>query len=74
MNSMLALIARGDKKELSSFSQQHIPKHAFRDADFGCNPHGIFGATPNDVLHGLKSGIIPYLLEICLDDNLNNSG
>jgi hypothetical protein len=71
MDDMMDLIDRGDNDELQSFSQQYIPNHAFRNIDFGANSHGIYGATPIDVLHGLKLGIIKYLLEVFLEEDLN---
>ena len=73
MDEMMDVINRAQKEELNSYSQNFIPSHAFRNIDFGANPHGIYGATPNDILHGLKLGIIPYLLEIFYEDELNAS-
>lgn len=70
---MMEVIERNDKVELTKYSQQHIPLHAFRNIDFGSNPHGIYGATPNDILHGVKLGIIKYVLEIFIDEELNTS-
>ena len=32
---------------------------------------GIYGAAPHDILHGLKLGIIHYIMEIYSKDNLN---
>ena len=49
-------------------SQHKIPNHAFQNIDFGVNIHGISGATPNDILHGLKLGIIHYIMEVFLTD------
>jgi hypothetical protein len=73
MADMMAAIDRGEKGELNELSQHPIPDHAFREIDFGANPHGIYGATPNDHLHGLKLGIMSYLLEVFFTDNLNNA-
>jgi hypothetical protein len=73
MDAMMNIIDRGDKEELNQYSQNPIPNHAFRYINFGANPHGIYGATPNDLMHGLKLGIIPYLLEIFYDVELNAS-
>ena len=72
-DEMMKIIERGDKEELALYSQQHIPNHAFMHIDFGANRHGVFGATPNDVLHGIKLGIIQYILEIFLQDDMNNA-
>jgi hypothetical protein len=68
MDAMMDVIDRDDKDELRLFSQSWIPDHAFRNMDFGNNRHGIYGATPSDVLHGIKLGIINYMLEILFDD------
>lgn len=73
MDEMMDVIERNNKAELTRYSQQYIPNHAFRHIDFGCNPHGIYGATPNDILHGVKLGIMKYVLEIFIDEELNNS-
>ena len=73
MDMMMDIIERGEKEELMKYSQQHIPLHAFRNINFGSNPHGIYGATPNDILHGVKLGIIKYVLEIFLDEDLNSA-
>jgi len=73
MDEMMNVIERGDKDELLNYSQHHIPLHAFRNIDFGSNRHGIYGATPNDVLHGMKLGIIKYVMEIFLEEELNVS-
>jgi hypothetical protein len=73
MEEMMEVIDNGDKEELHSYSQHRIPRHAFREIDFGENPFGIYGGTPNDILHGIKLGIIPYVLEIYLTDNLTDS-
>jgi hypothetical protein len=73
MGAMMAVTERADKAELNLYSQYYIPSHAFRYVDFGNNPRGIFGATPYDILHGLKLGIIEYILEIFLKDELNDS-
>lgn len=64
MDDMMNVIDRADKLELKEYSQQFLPDHAFRNIDFGSNRHGVFGATPNDVLHGIKLGLINYVLEI----------
>lgn len=71
MEEMMNVIDRGDKEELAKYSQQHIPDHAFRDLDFGANSNGIYGATPNDTLHGIKLGIMSYILEVFLEQDLN---
>ena len=63
----------GTKAQLTKLSLHKIPNHAFFGLDFGSNPHGIFGATPNDILHGLKLGIAKYLLEIILEKEIGMS-
>jgi hypothetical protein len=73
MDEMMEVMERNDKEELNSFSQYYIPGHAFRYINFGVNPRGIFGASPYDVLHGMKLGIIQYILEIFLSDELNEA-
>ena len=73
MDAMMDVVDRGDKEELRKYSQSYIPSHAFRYVNFGCNRHGIYFATPNDLLHGLKLGIIPYVLEIFFQDDLTPS-
>ena len=67
---MMAVIEEGDKDVLAQYSQHEIPDHAFRDVDFGQNHCGIYGATPNDTLHGIQLGIAPYMLKI-LHEELN---
>ena len=57
---------------MSSTSCQ-IPNHAFRNFDFGENPYGIYGATPNDILHGIKLGVIHYVMEMFVADDLNEA-
>ena len=71
MAEMMTVIENRDQQELKDFSHHYIPEHAFKQADLGENPHGIYGATPNDILHGLKLGIIHYIMEIFAKDNLN---
>jgi len=71
MEDMMGVIDRGDPAELKLYSQHHIPDHAFRDLDFGNNKFGIYGATPSDMLHGIKLGIVEYVLEVFLDVELN---
>jgi len=73
MEEMMEVINRGVKEELTDYSQSYIPDHAFRHLDFGANVHGIYGATPNDILHGLKLGIMNYILVIFTEDEMNNS-
>jgi hypothetical protein len=73
MEEMMEVIDTADREELQSYSQHAIPRHAFREVDFGENPHGIYGATPLDILHGIKLGIIPYVLEVYLKDNMTDS-
>ena len=73
MEDMMEVIERGDKDELNKLSQHYIPYHAFRNIDFGENPYGIYGATPNDILHGIKLGVIHYVLEIFIADDLNEA-
>jgi hypothetical protein len=68
MDEMMEIIDEGDKEMLDSLSQQRIPEHAFRNMDFGANPHGIYGATPNDNLHGIKLGIMLHLFHLFIDD------
>ena len=62
----MTIIQNGDKQQLTKLSQHKIPYHAFQNIDFGVNIHGIYGATPNDILHGLKLGIIHYIMEVFL--------
>ena len=71
MAEMMTVIENRDQQELKDLSQHYIPEHAFKQVDFGENPHGIYGATPNDILHGLKLGIIHYIMEIFAKDDLN---
>jgi len=73
MDDMMHIIDQADKQELKQFSQNMLPNHAFRNVNFGANHHGIYGATPNDVLHGIKLGIIHYVLEIFFDTETNNT-
>jgi hypothetical protein len=73
MKKMMTLIQNNNKKELASISQHYIPNHAFREINFGANSHGIYAATPNDMLHGIKLGLISYMMEIFLEDDLNAS-
>jgi len=73
MEDMMEVIESQDKKELNKLSQQHIPNHAFCNIDFGENPYGIYGATPNNILHGIKLGIIHYMLESFVADDLNEA-
>jgi len=73
MEEMMEVIQRGAKEELTNYSQSYIPDHAFRNVNFGANVHGIYGATPHDVLHGLKLGIMNYILVIFTEDEMNNS-
>ena len=70
MSEMMDVIDRGDKGELSRYSQHRIPDHAFRYIDFGRNKHGIYAATPNDILHGIKLGVIHYALDVFLTNEL----
>jgi hypothetical protein len=74
MEEMMEVIDNADKEQLRSYSQHCIPRHAFRQIDFGENPFGIYGAIPNDILHGIKLGIIPYVLEVYFKDNMTDSG
>ena len=73
MDDMMDVIDRGDKEELRQYSQQRLPLHAFREINFGANRHGIYGATPNDVLHGIKLGLINYMLEIFVDEETSTA-
>ena len=68
MKEMMTVIQNGNKQQLTKLSQHKIPNHAFQNIDFGVNIHGIYGATPNDILHGLKLGIIHYIMEVFLTD------
>jgi len=72
MERMMEAIDSEDKDVLAELSQHLIPDHAFRNIDFGSNPHGIYGATPNDILHGLKLGIISYVLENFMASELSS--
>ena len=43
---------------------QHNMDLAFFHTDFGANSHGIFGATPVDMLHTFRLGIVKYIITI----------
>ena len=73
MDEMMGVIERGDKQELINYSQYLLPDHAFAEVDFGSNRFGIYGATPTDSLHVVKLGIIPYVLEVCFQNELTPS-
>jgi hypothetical protein len=64
MEEMLNVIQANNEHQLRQYSQHYVPHHAFRHIDFGANKHGIYGATPNDILHGVKLGIMSYMLEV----------
>jgi len=51
-----------DLKNLST----HMHSSAFSQIWFGENPHGIYGATPTDLMHAFLQGIIPYSLRIMM--------
>jgi hypothetical protein len=67
MQEMMDVIHRNDKDLLMQYSQQYIPNHAFDGVDFGPNSGGIYGATPSDILHGIKLGIIHHILNLMHD-------
>jgi hypothetical protein len=71
MEDMMKIIDRADPHELQQFSQHRVPDCAFRTMDFGCNKFGIYGATPFDILHGIKLGIVEYVLEVFLNKVLS---
>ena len=71
MDNVMNAIDSNEKEPLFCLSQHYIPDHAFRYIDFGSNSHGIFAATPNDYLHGIKLGVIHYLLDVFLNQELN---
>jgi hypothetical protein len=52
--------------KLHSMSQ-HRHTSAFLGIDFGANKHGIFGATPTDLMHAFLEGVIKYLVRIFVD-------
>jgi hypothetical protein len=73
MDAMMQIIDSENYEQLSELSQHYIPDHAFRNIDFGSNSMGIYGATPNDILHGINLGIVQYVLEIFMADDLTDS-
>lgn len=72
-DQMLQTVQHGSEAERQQVSMQHLPKFALKDVDFGENPHGIFGATPNEILHGIKLGLIKYLLDDVLFSELSQA-
>lgn len=70
MDEMMNVIDRANSDELKKYSQHCIPDHAFRYMDFGSNTFGIYAATTNDILHGVKLGVIHYVLEIFIKGEL----
>jgi hypothetical protein len=42
----------------------HPTFNAYQDVDFGANIHGITKATVSDILHVIKEGIVPRILEV----------
>ena len=45
----------------------HMHSSAFSQIWFGENPHGIYGATPTDLMHAFLQGITPYSLRIMME-------
>ena len=46
---------------------QHCHTSAYIDIFFGANPHGIFGATPTDLMHAFLEGALKYLIRLYVD-------
>jgi len=44
----------------------HMHESAFCNIWFGANPHGIYGATPTDLMHAFLHNIVPYMVKIIL--------
>jgi hypothetical protein len=73
MEEMMKVIDSKDEVLMDRYSQQYLPNHAFNGIDFGSNSHGIYGATPYDILHGLKLGIIQHILKVLHDQDMNSA-
>ena len=42
----------------------YVSRNPWLNLDYGCNPHGLFAATPTDMMHLFDLGIIPYVIEL----------
>jgi hypothetical protein len=71
MEEMMDIIQSQDKNLMAEYSQQYLPNHAFDGIDFGANPYGVYGATPYDILHGMKLGIVQHTLNMLHDQDMN---
>ena len=53
------------KKDSKKYLQQHCcheTKNAFVGIEFGANPHGIYGASPVDMMHAHLEGMLKYTI------------
>ena len=64
---MRATVARGDATELDALAQRP-GYNALYDMDCGDDPYGVFSMVHMEGLHALEAGLIPYMLEILMDD------
>ena len=60
------LVLRNDVDGLQKLSQHNVT-NAFANVDFGVPGLGIINATPLDMLHTFRQGLVVYSLGICLD-------
>ena len=64
---MCATVARGDAAELDALA--HWPGYiALYDMDCGDDLYSVFSMVHTEGLHALEVGLIPYMLEILMDN------
>ena len=63
---MFNTIQTKDAKNTLRPMSLHYHDNAFFRLHFGYHAYGVFGATPVDMMHSFRKGIVHYVLDIFL--------